>query len=142
MNVKKIEIYKRIRELKDLEEYTMLQDDLIDRFGEYPDEVADLLSIGLIKMHSEKALIEFIKRNNNQIDVTLSQSGTEKLPAEEVFKALGDIPLRANVAVKKEKLVVTFQLNNEPTYQWLDYLQKFAANVAAYFVEKSEASEK
>ncbi|TFJ46124.1 transcription-repair coupling factor [Carnobacterium divergens] len=138
----KIEIYKRIRELKDLEEYTMLQDDLIDRFGEYPDEVADLLSIGLMKMHSEKALIEFIKRTNNQIDVTLSQSGTEKLPAEEVFKALGDIPLRANVAVKKEKLVVTFQLNNEPTYQWLDYLQKFAANVAAYFVEKSEASEK
>src|SRR5699024_7239097 len=38
----KIEIYKRIRELRDEEAYVQLQDEMIDRFGEYDDEVADL----------------------------------------------------------------------------------------------------
>ncbi len=36
----KIEIYKRIRELESQEAADELQDDLLDRFGEYPVEVA------------------------------------------------------------------------------------------------------
>lgn len=43
----KIEIYKRIRELETRADYEALQDELIDRFGEYPDQVAYLLEIGL-----------------------------------------------------------------------------------------------
>ncbi|EPW28449.1 transcription-repair coupling factor, partial [Streptococcus agalactiae CCUG 37740] len=41
----KIEIYKRIRELETRADYETLQDELIDRFGEYPDQVAYLLEI-------------------------------------------------------------------------------------------------
>lgn len=42
----KIEIYKRIREIESRAYYQDLQDELIDRFGEYPDTVAYLLEIG------------------------------------------------------------------------------------------------
>ena len=38
----KIEIYKRIRELDSQEMLDELEDDLLDRFGEYPEEVAHL----------------------------------------------------------------------------------------------------
>ncbi|HES7049382.1 TPA: transcription-repair coupling factor, partial [Streptococcus pyogenes] len=47
----KIEIYKRIRELETRADYEALQDELIDRFGEYPDQVAYLLEIGLLKAY-------------------------------------------------------------------------------------------
>ena len=43
INVKKIEIYKQIREINSATDYEYLQDELIDRFGEYPDVVAYLL---------------------------------------------------------------------------------------------------
>ena len=36
----KIEIYKRIRQIDNRVNYEELQDELIDRFGEYPDVVA------------------------------------------------------------------------------------------------------
>lgn len=133
MNDKKIEIYKRIRELRDRAEYMTLQDDLIDRFGVFPDEVSDLLTIGVIKMESEKALFETIRRVDDSVHLTLSPSGTQSLPAEEIMKALGDIPLQATMAIKKECLVVTLHLkNSEASYEWLGYIDKFITNIVAY----------
>lgn len=133
----KIEIYKRIRELRDEEAYVQLQDEMIDRFGEYDDEVADLLLIGLIKLYSEQALIETIKRTDQEVELTFSESGSQSLPAEEIFRALSEVPLKANMTVKKDRFVVTIQIGTAPTYQWLDYLQKFAKGIATYRKEKA-----
>ena len=56
INVKKFEIYKQIREMNSATDYEYLQDELIDRFGEYPDVVAYLLEIGLVKLTWIKSL--------------------------------------------------------------------------------------
>ena len=94
--------------------------------------------IGLIKLYSERALIETIRRSNREIELLFSESGTDTLPAEEIFRALGEVPLKANMTVKKKKYSVTIQIENTHTYQWLDYLQKFAKVIATYRREKSE----
>ncbi|HEO7177737.1 TPA: transcription-repair coupling factor, partial [Streptococcus agalactiae] len=57
----KIEIYKRIRELETRADYEALQDELIDRFGEYPDQVAYLLEIGLLKAYLDLAFTELVE---------------------------------------------------------------------------------
>ena len=54
----KIEIYKRIREIENQKDYQDLQDELIDRFGEYPDQVAYLIEIGLVKAYLDAAFAE------------------------------------------------------------------------------------
>lgn len=138
----KIEIYKRIRELNSHDEYVQLQDDLIDRFGNFPDEAADLLTIGLIKFYGEYALIEHIKRKDDQIDITFSTQGTQQLPGEETFRALSDIPLKADVGVVKGKLTVTLCLQKDylkTTYQWLGYIEKFAQNIVEYRTDNAES---
>ncbi|MFX3668571.1 TRCF domain-containing protein, partial [Streptococcus suis] len=43
----KIEIYKRIKNIDSLVNYQELQEELIDRFGDYPDVVAYFLEIGI-----------------------------------------------------------------------------------------------
>ncbi|MCA9764942.1 MAG: transcription-repair coupling factor [Carnobacterium sp.] len=134
----KIEVYKRIRELRDEETYVQLQDEMIDRFGEYPDEVSDLLAVGLIKLYSERALIETIRRSEQEIEIVFSESGSTTLPAEEIFRALGEVPLRANMTMKKNKYHVTIQIEKTHTYQWLDYLYKFAKVSALYRRKNSE----
>ncbi|HEO7324600.1 TPA: transcription-repair coupling factor, partial [Streptococcus agalactiae] len=62
----KIEIYKRIRELETRADYEALQDELIDRFGEYPDQVAYLLEIGLLKAYLDLAFTELVERKGNE----------------------------------------------------------------------------
>ncbi len=58
----KIEIYKRIRQVDTRKNYEELQDEMMDRFGEYPDEVAYLLEIGLLKTFADNALVEKIEK--------------------------------------------------------------------------------
>ena len=137
----KIEIYKRIRELKNEEEYKELQDDLFDRFGDYPQETADLLAIGLLKMFSERAYIETIKREKNSLYITFAKSAPSKLPVQEIFRALEKIPLRANVSPEEERYVVILKLEKQiEPYRWLEYLIDFAKKCAHYLEEKEETS--
>ncbi|GEK90003.1 transcription-repair coupling factor [Alkalibacterium putridalgicola] len=137
----KIELYKRIRQFSSEEDYVELQDELIDRFGEYPQSVADLLSVGLLKMYSETALIETIKRENATVTVTFSAEGTRKYPLPEVFKALKDIPMKTDMQ-SEEKLAIDFKLTRRMNdNEWLDALVLFSKNCAEYRMEKEKQNE-
>lgn len=61
----KIEIYKRIREIDSRVNYEELQNELIDRFGEYPDVVAFLLEIGLVKSYLDQVFVQLVEKSNN-----------------------------------------------------------------------------
>ena len=63
----KIEIYKRIREIDSRVNYENLQNELIDRFGEYPDVVAYLLEIGLAKSYLDQAFVKSVERQQNAV---------------------------------------------------------------------------
>ncbi|GAY74173.1 transcription-repair coupling factor [Lentilactobacillus kosonis] len=54
----KIELYKRIRQLDGKAQLDEITDDLIDRFGDFPVAVDNLLKIAEIKMNADYALIE------------------------------------------------------------------------------------
>ncbi|MDU3084071.1 MAG: TRCF domain-containing protein, partial [Staphylococcus epidermidis] len=64
----KIEIYKRIRQIDSREIYEELQEELVDRFGEYSDEVAYLLEIGLLKhfANENKMIYVHIRQANKK----------------------------------------------------------------------------
>jgi len=137
----KIELYKRIRQFSADQDYVELQDELIDRFGEYPQEVSDLLTVGLIKMYSETGLIETIKRDKKEIHVTFSNEGTRSLPLPEVFRALKDVPLKTDMDTG-DKLTVDFKLTKRTSdNEWLDSLVQFAKNISDYRMEQREAEE-
>lgn len=136
----KIELYKRIREFNSEEDYVELQDEMIDRFGEYPQEVADLLTVGLLKMYSETALIEQIARDNKRISVKFSNEGTASAPLRDVFLALKDIPLQTDMNTK-EQLTVEFKLRaNTSDNEWLDLILQFAKNMAEFREETAQST--
>ena len=93
----KIEIYKRVRQLESKEQYAEVQDDLIDRFGEYPTEVAALLDIGLLKMYSDRAMLDSIRQNDQKITIKLSQKATSDLQAKQLLKAIAQTTLSASL---------------------------------------------
>ena len=54
----KIEIYKKIRQIDNRVNYEELQEELMDRFGEYPDVVVLSLEIGLVKSYLDKVFVQ------------------------------------------------------------------------------------
>lgn len=122
----KIEIYKRIRQLENNDQYLEVQDDLMDRFGDYPQEVASLLAVGKLKMLADDALIEKIQRDDDNLNLTLSKQGTAKLDTKDIFKALAKTKLRATVGIDDDKMKVKLVIQPQMQPQeWLDQLTQF-----------------
>ncbi|HEN2224412.1 TPA: transcription-repair coupling factor, partial [Streptococcus agalactiae] len=91
----KIEIYKRIRELETRADYEALQDELIDRFGEYPDQVAYLLEIGLLKAYLDLAFTELVERKGNEISIIFEKASLKYFLTQDYFEALSKTQLKA-----------------------------------------------
>ena len=70
----KIEIYKKIRQIDNRVNYEELQEELMDRFGEYPDVVAYLLEIGLVKSYLDKVFVERGKKKIIRLQFNLKKS--------------------------------------------------------------------
>ncbi|EOT45341.1 MULTISPECIES: transcription-repair coupling factor [Enterococcus] len=122
----KIEIYKRIRELESMEALDELQDDLLDRFGDYPDEVAHLLMIGEIKMNADRALFESIRKKEQQLLFTLSKVGTKLYSVEQLFEGLAKTKLKATLGIEQDKMVIRLTIPKEmKSMVWLQEVENF-----------------
>lgn len=126
----KIEIYKRIRQLENMDMYDELEADLLDRFGEYPDEVAHLLTTGQIKMDGDRALLESIRKRKQEITFTLSKIGTKTYNVEQIFEALGKTQLKADLAVDNEKMSIRLKVPKEMKVAvWLQEVALFTTGL-------------
>ncbi|MFD0897148.1 transcription-repair coupling factor [Loigolactobacillus binensis] len=136
----KIELYKRVRELTSAADLEELQADLFDRFGDYPDAVAHLLAIGLLKVYADQALVERVRHLDSQLQVKLSAQGTRQIAPEDVFKALSRTKLKATVKMAEDKLVVALII--QPKMQqadWLIELTQFLKGLAAIVQQTAPA---
>lgn len=137
----KIEIYKRIRQLENNDQYMEVQDDLMDRFGDYPVEVAGLLAVGKLKLLADDALIEKIQRDDSELHLTLSKQGTAKLDTKDIFKALAKTKLKATVGIDDDKMKVKLVI--QPKMQqdeWLAQLTQFVEQLSLILAEDDVAS--
>ena len=79
----KMDVYKRIAGIETQEEYEDMQDELIDRFGEMPRQVENLLKIVLIKATAHEVYITEITGNKTKLKFTMHPTApieTEKIP--------------------------------------------------------------
>lgn len=122
----KIEIYKRIRELETRADYEALQDELIDRFGEYPDQVAYLLEIGLLKAYLDLAFTELVERKGNEISIIFEKASLKYFLTQDYFEALSKTQLKARISETNGKMEVVFNIKHKKKYEIIEELLKFA----------------
>ncbi len=68
--VQKLDIYKRIAGIENGKERDDMKDELLDRFGEIPKSVDNLLRIALIRVAAHKLYVTDIKGKNEKIAIT------------------------------------------------------------------------
>lgn len=121
----KIEIYKRIRELAGKEDYQELQDELIDRFGEYPVQVAYLIEIGLVKHYMDKAFVETVEKKGRDLIVRFEKLTQTLFLTQDYFEALSKTNLKARISEEQGKIEVVFNIHGQKDHQILQELKLF-----------------
>ena len=80
----KLDVYKRISAIESEEEYMDMQDELIDRFGDIPKAVDNLLRIALIKALAHQAYVTEVGINRQEVRISMfpkAKLNTEGIPA-------------------------------------------------------------
>ncbi|HET7657605.1 MAG TPA: TRCF domain-containing protein, partial [Bacillales bacterium] len=133
----KIDMYKRFRSIETLEDVTDLEDEMIDRFGDFPEEVARLFMVAKVKALAEDLGIESVKENKSAFSVLFSESASMQINraglVEAVGRMSGNVSLgternQIKLVVKGSGLTVTKQLERlKDTLNHLNETQKQTA---------------
>ena len=91
----KLDIYKRISAIETEEEYMDMQDELMDRFGEIPRSVENLLKIARLRAAAHRAFVTEVFVNRQEVRLTMfpkAELKTEGIP-ELIGRYKGDLKL-------------------------------------------------
>lgn len=129
----KVELYKRIRQIDSLENYQEVKSELLDRFGDYPQEVANLLDVSLLKNSFDEALVNSVVMRNKKITIKFSQKAGDYLTGDLVFKFLANTTMKAKVNNKNGGFMITLDSASVKKDEWFDQLKVFAEKMADGF---------
>lgn len=107
----KLDIYKRISGIENEEEYMDMQDELLDRFGDIPKPVDNLLVVAALKSLAHRAYVTEVKVNRQEVRLTMYQKAkldTGKIPA--LINAQGG--------------ALRFQMTEQPYFLYVDKKNK------------------
>lgn len=129
----KIEFYKRLRQANSHEEVVDIQDDMLDRFGDYPAEVDNLLQITDLKIIADQVQVERITRKDGILTVTMTRVASQKLTGEQIFEALSVTRLRATVAESDAKMHIKLVIQPRMTQKdWFTQLFNYIEKLKEY----------
>lgn len=115
----KIEIYKRFRAIKTLNELTELQDEMVDRFGDYPEQVNYLFMVAEMKIYARELSLEMIKQTKDQVVIMVSEEGSQLIDGQKVFQICNQHGGKmVGLGMEGAKLKMSLNIRSLPTDEW------------------------
>ena len=135
----KIEMYKKFRGVSSLEEVAELQEEMVDRFGEYPKEVEYLFAIATIKVFAQISKVDSIKQQKQEIVVLLSEARSNNIDGSKVVQLMGKIDRHAGLGMEGSRLKIVLPIRNINCEQWLTMLKSLAEGLQ--HIEKDKVNQ-
>ncbi|WP_227397267.1 transcription-repair coupling factor [Jeotgalibacillus aurantiacus] len=114
----KIEMYKKFRGLQTIQEVMELKDEMIDRFGDYPDEVHTLFQIAEIKAYGYEVGLESIQQTRDEIKLELSQAGTNRIDGAKAFEITNEFKRHVGLGLDNNRLKITVKTKGQKPESW------------------------
>ncbi|HAX73894.1 MAG TPA: transcription-repair coupling factor [Firmicutes bacterium] len=127
----KIEIYQKIKTVKTEIEYNDIIDELIDRFGDFPDDVKYLVDLTFLKNLTEPYL-EKTKSTKNTIEFIIKEEITQDIDGQLLFEAVHKIGSMIRLAYKENRINIVFDLPAFRKVQWFEYAVQLFTNFEKY----------
>lgn len=123
----KIEIYQKIKNVTDEIKYNDIIDELIDRFGDFPDDVKYLIDLTFLKNLTDPYL-EKTKSTKNTIEFIIKEDITQDIDGQKLFEAVHKIGSMIRLAYKDNRINIIFDLPVVKRLQWFEYALQLFTN--------------
>ncbi|KAA6470882.1 transcription-repair coupling factor [Bacillus swezeyi] len=118
----KIDMYKRFRSVATIEEKSELQDEMMDRFGEYPKEVEYLFAIAEMKVYAIRERVELIKQEKDAVRLTIDEKASSEIDGQKLFELGSKYGRQIGLGMEGKKLKISIQVKNRKPEEWLETL--------------------
>ncbi|WP_453867904.1 TRCF domain-containing protein, partial [Streptomyces vinaceus] len=116
----KIDMYKRFRSVATIEEKNELQDEMIDRFGNYPKEVEYLFTVAEMKVYARQERVELIKQDKDAVRLTISEEASAEIDGQKLFELGNQYGRQIGLGMEGKKLKISIQTKGRSADDWLD----------------------
>jgi len=112
----KITMYKQFQLIQSSEDIDDLGDELIDRFGDYPKEIENLLAVSTIKMYAIRERVESIHERGKKIELLVEDNRSQQVDGTKLFElahSFGGVQL----GTENTKLKITLKWSKETEHR-------------------------
>ncbi len=117
--LQKIDMYKRFKAISTLEELEELREEMLDRFGEYPDEVDYLFQIAEMKVYAKQNGVESIKQHKQQIDLLFNDQASKDVQIQRLSKIGNRYGRIFGFGMEGPKLKIVLYVKGLKPQEWL-----------------------
>ncbi|SOC26327.1 transcription-repair coupling factor [Ureibacillus xyleni] len=132
----KIQMYKRIKSMDRVDDYSEIIDELHDRFGDLPDETERLLRIARIKVWAMEAGVSAIKEKQKIISIHLTEEGTASVDGSKIVADSMKFDRAVGFSMDGNKLTLTIDEKKCGKYHSFDVLEEMMEIIAKAKKEK------
>ncbi|CAG9623083.1 transcription-repair coupling factor [Sutcliffiella rhizosphaerae] len=115
----KIDMYKRFRGLETPEDMVELQDEMKDRFGNYPQEVHYLFQVSEMKIHGLKEKVDSIKQMKQELVILISEEASNQIDGHKLFLLGNEYGRKVSLGMEGKRLKIVIQTNKITSDEWL-----------------------
>jgi len=109
----KIDMYKRFQSLESQEEMDDLEEELVDRFGDYPNEVDELFSVTSLKILAKRERVEQIKESKSRIECLVESERSQQIDGSKLFELVNEFGRNVQLGTTNDQLKITFKFSKE-----------------------------
>jgi transcription-repair coupling factor (superfamily II helicase) len=116
----KIEMYKRFRGAETLADIKELEEEMKDRFGEYPEEVSCLFQIAEMKVYALLNGVEQIKQAKQEVTILLNEQVTNTIDGSKIFHIGSKFGRNVSPGMEGPRLKIVIKVKEYKTSEWLN----------------------
>ncbi len=122
--MQKIEMYKKFINIKAIQEAFEIEEELLDRFGELPQTVVNLLTIARLKVYSFKYHIESMTQKGKEVIIKISSDQNQLIDGYKLFKVANEFNRRIKLS-SGHYLGITINTKGLTPEETIDFIEGF-----------------
>src|SRR5690625_1860799 len=121
----KIAMYKRFHEIQSSEDISDLKDELIDRFGDYPEQVEHLFIVSSLKRYATQERVETITEYNKKIELIVEENRSQKIDGSKLFELAHSFGRSIQLGTEQNKIKVMFKWSKDQAHKRYELVEDF-----------------
>ncbi|WP_026908538.1 transcription-repair coupling factor [Paucisalibacillus globulus] len=125
----KIDMYKQFQTFSSKQDIHDLQDELLDRFGDFPTEVENLFIVSELRWLAKKEKIESIVEKNYKIEMLVSVDRSQMIDGSKIFELANQYGREVMLGTEGSKLKVIYRYSKDTKINRYDTIKDFVGKM-------------